>query len=439
MRDVFEYFNNHGGYHHKDFVSFGSVDRDINQYYVWETQYDIWKGQFSVPTVYYNMFKYFGKPVIQYWFFYPFNLWANDHEGDWEHINVRVSTPDPTRAYLEEVIFYFHEHRKSLPHDAPQLHIENDTHPVVYVGGHAIAYFHADNSGGSYWQAGVFPDVGINLIDESITVNQYSAVVRWEDFDRIWAGNAKLNENAWWLEFPGFWGRRNYHLTGIQSPPHWLNNAPNGPWRHECWEQYQYYNEYESRDGGPVAAAPSPGGAGDPAPPTDAEPYGPPVAADAPSPTAGDRVSPSAGDRPSPVAVAPKGGADVPGADLPPDSGPVLTSPTNAGGDSLSPGAAVAPFELREPLAAAASASPLACSPNPVTATATISFKLGAPSRVHLAVYDLSGRRVATLAEGSFGAGDHAASWRADVPTGVYIYRLQAGDRVAVKKVVVAK
>jgi hypothetical protein len=32
-----------------------------------------------------------------------------------------------------------------------------------------------------------------------------------------------------------------------------------------------------------------------------------------------------------------------------------------------------------------------------------------------------------------------AAYWHAYVPTGVYIYRLQAGDRVAVKKVVVAK
>lgn len=29
--------------------------------------------------------------VLQYWFFYPFNDWGNNHEGDWEHINVFVS------------------------------------------------------------------------------------------------------------------------------------------------------------------------------------------------------------------------------------------------------------------------------------------------------------------------------------------------------------
>lgn len=30
--------------------------------------------------------------VIQYWFFYPFNDATNNHEGDWEHINVRATT-----------------------------------------------------------------------------------------------------------------------------------------------------------------------------------------------------------------------------------------------------------------------------------------------------------------------------------------------------------
>ena len=28
---------------------------------------------------------------MQYWFFYPWNDGGNNHEGDWEHINVVVS------------------------------------------------------------------------------------------------------------------------------------------------------------------------------------------------------------------------------------------------------------------------------------------------------------------------------------------------------------
>ena len=30
--------------------------------------------------------------VVQYWFFYPFNDGPNNHEGDWEHINVAITT-----------------------------------------------------------------------------------------------------------------------------------------------------------------------------------------------------------------------------------------------------------------------------------------------------------------------------------------------------------
>ena len=29
-----------------------------------------------------------GRVVLQYWYFYPFNDYMSDHEGDWEHINV---------------------------------------------------------------------------------------------------------------------------------------------------------------------------------------------------------------------------------------------------------------------------------------------------------------------------------------------------------------
>ena len=43
--------------------------------------------------------------VLQYWFFYPYNDGGNNHEGDWEHINVVVSPRDKVEHYLtaEEV------------------------------------------------------------------------------------------------------------------------------------------------------------------------------------------------------------------------------------------------------------------------------------------------------------------------------------------------
>ncbi|NBC18833.1 MAG: T9SS type A sorting domain-containing protein, partial [Bacteroidetes bacterium] len=45
-----------------------------------------------------------------------------------------------------------------------------------------------------------------------------------------------------------------------------------------------------------------------------------------------------------------------------------------------------------------------------------------------LAVYDLLGREVAVLAEGTQPAGTHTATFdAAGLPSGVYLYRLEAG------------
>jgi flagellar hook assembly protein FlgD len=49
-------------------------------------------------------------------------------------------------------------------------------------------------------------------------------------------------------------------------------------------------------------------------------------------------------------------------------------------------------------------------------------------------VFDAQGRRVATLADGSFPAGYHSCEWRGRVDgtgrmhPGVYLYRIQAGS-----------
>lgn len=36
--------------------------------------------------------------VLQYWFFYPYNDAVNDHEGDWEHVNVSLTTKERVRS-----------------------------------------------------------------------------------------------------------------------------------------------------------------------------------------------------------------------------------------------------------------------------------------------------------------------------------------------------
>ena len=46
--------------------------------------------------------------VIQYKYFYPYNHWWNSHEGDWQGIDVVVSSSDPNTAQILGVEYRFH-------------------------------------------------------------------------------------------------------------------------------------------------------------------------------------------------------------------------------------------------------------------------------------------------------------------------------------------
>ena len=64
--------------------------------------------------------------------------------------------------------------------------------------------------------------------------------------------------------------------------------------------------------------------------------------------------------------------------------------------------------------------------PNPFSGTSTVSFEIPSPSEVRLEVFDIMGRRVSVLAEGSFPSGTHEATFASEnLPNGVYLMRLQ--------------
>lgn len=73
--------------------------------------------------------------------------------------------------------------------------------------------------------------------------------------------------------------------------------------------------------------------------------------------------------------------------------------------------------------------------PNPFNAITTVPFDLSERGHIRLDVVDVSGRTVAVLAEGNYGAGRHAVRWWADaIVSGAYLARLtvQTGQRPAV-------
>ncbi|HTK82817.1 MAG TPA: T9SS type A sorting domain-containing protein, partial [Bacteroidota bacterium] len=78
--------------------------------------------------------------------------------------------------------------------------------------------------------------------------------------------------------------------------------------------------------------------------------------------------------------------------------------------------------------------------PNPFNPRTTITYELPKASYVTLKVYDVFGREVATLADGMEDAGYKSVNWDAvNLATGVYFYKLQAGDFIATKKLLLMK
>jgi hypothetical protein len=87
----------------------------------------------------------------------------------------------------------------------------------------------------------------------------------------------------------------------------------------------------------------------------------------------------------------------------------------------------------------------LAAVPNPFNPSTELRFQLQVGARVELVLYDLAGRSVHTLLDERLPAGEHAVVWdgRDDqgqrVSSGVYLYRLRAGNYVETKRTVLLK
>ncbi|WP_234573345.1 choice-of-anchor Q domain-containing protein [Rhodohalobacter sp. 614A] len=78
--------------------------------------------------------------------------------------------------------------------------------------------------------------------------------------------------------------------------------------------------------------------------------------------------------------------------------------------------------------------------PNPFNPTTVISYQLPVSSEVRLEVYDMLGRNVATLVNEQVAAGRHSVHFDAShLSSGIYLYRLAAGNQVMTKKLTVVK
>jgi len=78
--------------------------------------------------------------------------------------------------------------------------------------------------------------------------------------------------------------------------------------------------------------------------------------------------------------------------------------------------------------------------PNPFNLATSINFELPKDSYVRLVVYDITGREVARLVDGTVEAGYHSVLWDASsAASGMYIYRITAGSLTQAKRMTVIK
>lgn len=166
--------------------------------------------------------------ALQYWLFFPFNDWNNQHEGDWEMIQLHFAVGDVEAALQTkpvEVGYAQHSGAERSAWDNDKLRRQG-AHPIVYVatGSHASYFDEAAYLGHSGAE-------GFGCDNTTGTKStELAEVVLLPD-----EVTAASDPNAW-LAYEGRWGERN-------SGP---NNGPTGPatkarfhapitWSHDEW------------------------------------------------------------------------------------------------------------------------------------------------------------------------------------------------------------
>jgi hypothetical protein len=78
--------------------------------------------------------------------------------------------------------------------------------------------------------------------------------------------------------------------------------------------------------------------------------------------------------------------------------------------------------------------------PNPFNPITTIEFDLKKAGKVSLKIFNILGEEIATLLSASLFSGSYKYKWDASgLASGVYLYRLQAGDYVKTRKMVLMR
>lgn len=135
--------------------------------------------------------------LIQYWFWYPFNKFANNHEGDWEHVNVvvDVSGDEPQMA---DVHWFFHSGSTTAFQRITRITDDDGgDHPVVFSGGCGeFDGWGGCYSGASYPWPGVYQGTAEFILEDVTSHVRYLhpddiGVILWPEPEAVEVGGER--------------------------------------------------------------------------------------------------------------------------------------------------------------------------------------------------------------------------------------------------------
>jgi flagellar hook assembly protein FlgD len=81
------------------------------------------------------------------------------------------------------------------------------------------------------------------------------------------------------------------------------------------------------------------------------------------------------------------------------------------------------------------------CSPNPISGKGVITYNLSKPGDVTIALVDMTGKTVSVLCDENQSGGNHSLAWNTDeiskITSGIYFLRINTGDAIATKKIII--
>jgi len=159
--------------------------------------------------------------VLQYWLFYPFNDWHNDHEGDWELIQIHYAKDKQGPVQLTTS----HHHSGSVI-SWDKVSKINGTHPKIFIakGSHGNWPTSGNHAVGKIWRiVGIFRDKtsenGMVLYPEDIRDNEGGKKRNYtlEDISDV-PRTSWIYWNGRWGDVKAlFWGSKGPASPGVQD------------------------------------------------------------------------------------------------------------------------------------------------------------------------------------------------------------------------------